>query len=381
MLDDLLDGDSSNPCVAAADSASAGNTAPARSSDLVARYVSSDHLASLNSALSLATPQSPAFKVLATLDDHPTLRAMDAVLTVSRVANAFDIPAIANWSVVLGKQFRSADLMNAIGIGRQLTEALDVIAPQRAVLTAALAGFSSHQKLFAAQLIQIMSAQDAISRVVLGADLVKSTALFDSLGRYGKVQASLGAFVVAEHGSMLRGPTRASSRQYDSYLRGLPAKPIARRAAVAGFGGDVQSGMVMVESLTAADLDPNGHEALAEQYTVDVLEPWQTGPARAREDLFTALAVVQPDLPDWLKAAWEDIERDGPKAASKIANCAVECIDQTLRVVADNSDVMAWITEVGQQLGWVDEKGRSTRRAKVMFVMRNRSRVKSRGVV
>lgn len=218
-----------------------------------------------------------------------------------------------------------------------------------------------------------MSSQDAISRVVLGADLVKSTALFDSLGRYGQVQASLGAFATAQHTALLRGLTRAPARRYDSYLGGLPAKPIARRAAVAEFGGDAQSGMVIAESLTAVGLDEDDREELTEQYTVEVLEPWQTGPARAREDLFAALALLQPDLPDWLKAAWEDIERDGPKAASKIANCTVECIDQTLRVVATVGNVMAWIADVGEQPGWVYE-GRPTRRAKVMFVMRQRSK-------
>jgi hypothetical protein len=344
-----------------------------RSSQPTGRYVAGAHLARLNSALALAVPQSPAFTVLARLDRHPALAAMDAVLTASQVAKTFGIPSITNWSEVLGKQFRSVDLMNAVGIGSQLTEALDRIVQQRTALNAAFAGLSSHKSLLAAQLAQIASSQDAISRVVLGADLVKSTVLFDSLGRYGQVQAAMGAFATAEHAALLRGLTRAPARRYDSYLGGLPAKPIARRAAVAGFGGDTQSGMVIAESLTAVGLNGDDREELTEQYTVEVLEPWQTGPARAREDLFAALASLQPDLPDWLKAAWEDIERDGPKAASKIANCTVECIDQTLRVVAAVGDVMAWIADVGEQPGWVHE-GRPTRRAKVMFVMRHRSK-------
>lgn len=370
-MTDLPDKSAAPPAVAG-DRATDG--APARrSSGPTGRYVVGAHLAGLNSALALAMPQSPAFSVLAGLDRHPSLTAMDAVLTASQVAKTFNIPAITNWSEVLGKQFRSVDLMNAVGIGRNLTEALDTIAPQRAALNAALAGLSSHRSLFAAQLAQIVSSQDAISRVVLGADLVKSNALFDSLGRYGQVQASLGAFATVEHSALLRGLTRVPARRYDSYLGGLPATPIARRAAVAGFGGNAQSGMVIVESLTAVGLGDNDREELTEQYTVEVLQPWQTGPARAREDLFEALASLQPDLPEWLKAAWEDIERDGPKAASKIANCTVECIDQTLRVVATVGDVMAWIADVGEQPGWVHE-GRPTRRAKVMFVMRHRSK-------
>jgi hypothetical protein len=343
------------------------------SSGLTERYVAGTHLAGLNSALALGVPQSPAFKVLVGLERHPSLAAIDAVLTASQVAKTFDIPAITNWSAVLGKQFRSLDLMNAIGIGRQLTQALDVIGPQRAALNATLAGLGNHQNLFAGQVAQIISSQDAISRVALGADLVKSTALFDSIGRYGQVQATLGALVTTERTTLLRGLTRAPSRRYDSYLDGLPARPIARRAAVATFGGDAQSGMLIAESLTALGLDDDGREELTEQYTVEVFEPWQAGPARARNDLFDALAAVRSDLPDWLKAAWDDIERDGPKAASKIANCTVECIDQTLRIVAAVDDVLAWIADVGERPGWM-HGGRPTRRAKVMFVMRHRSK-------
>ncbi len=336
------------------------------------RYVIGAHLAGLNSALALAAAPSPAFKVLAGLDRHPSLAAMNAVLTASQVAKTFDTPAMRQWSAVLGPQFRSTDLMNAVGIGRQLTAALDTFAPQRAALNAAVVGLSGRQDPFAAQLGQIVSSQDAISRLVLGADLVKSSALFNSLGRYGQIQASLGAFAAVDHTTLLRGLTRVPGRRYDSYLEGLPAKPIARRAAVARFGGDAQSGMLIAESLTAVGLDDDDREELAEQYTVEVLEPWQTGPTRAREDLFAQLAALETDLPDWLKAAWDDIERDGPKAASKIANCTVECIDRTLRVVADVDSVTAWVASVGDKPGWI-VKGRPTRRAKIMFVMRQRS--------
>ena len=65
--------------------------------------------------------------------------------------------------------------------------------------------------------------------------------------------------------------------------------------------------------------------------------------------------------------------RDGPKAASKIANRAVECIDQTLRVIAAVEDVAAWIAQVGAKAGWIDDRNRPARRAKIMFVMRHRS--------
>lgn len=267
----------------------------------------------------------------------------------------------------------SLTALGAAGIKGQLASAIGAFAIQRRSFDALMVGASSRHGLFAAQIGQNTSSQDAISRVVLGASVVEPDSLFSSLSRYAEVQASLGSFIAADHTTLLRGLTRVSSRRYDSYLNGLPATPNATRSAVARFGGDVQSGMIIAESLTAADLSSTDRNELAEQYTVEVLEPWQTGPTRAREDLFAQLAMLAPDLPDWLKAAWDDIERDGPKAASKIANCTVECIDRTLRVVADVDSVMAWVASVGAKPGWID-KGRPTRRAKIMFAMRDRSK-------
>lgn len=131
--------------------------------------------------------------------------------------------------------------------------------------------------------------------------------------------------------------------------------------------------MVIAESLTSVGFDDDGREELADEFTTKVLEPWQTGPSQAREDLFAELAALEAGLPDFLKAAWEDIARDGPKAASKVAHCSVECIDHTLRAVAAVDDVMAWVAIVGEKPSWLSD-GRPTRRAKVMFAMRNRSK-------
>lgn len=123
-----------------------------------------------------------------------------------------------------------------------------------------------------------------------------------------------------------------------------------------------------------AEVGADERDYLTERFNVATLEAWQTGPAAAREELFAALDELGPGLTDWLKAAWDNIERDGYKAASLIANSTVECIDQTLRVLAPNEAVTTWITEVGPKTGWVNVKtGAPTRRAKIMYAMRNRS--------
>ena len=103
-----------------------------------------------------------------------------------------------------------------------------------------------------------------------------------------------------------------------------------------------------------------------------MLQPWQTGPTDARTDLFGVLASLDSALPDWLKAAWDDIVRDGPKAASKIANCIMECIDRALRIAAPPADVVAWLSTIPSKQGYLVD-GEPTRPAKIMFVMRNRT--------
>lgn len=327
-------------------------------------------LAGRNSAL--AASQSPAFKTLAGLQQHSSFVGLQAAVNAASFAKTFDTATIQRRSAAVGPHVRVGELAHVQTLG-QLTAALDAFAPQRTALAATAVGLSRNQYVIAAQFGQIVSAQDSIARLVAGTDLVKTSALFDTIRRYSEIQMQLGAFAAVDRPSLLRGLTRVPGQRYDSYLGGLPGRPIARRAAVARFAGDTQSGMVIAEGLSSVGLDDDGRDELADEFTTEVLEPWQTGPSQAREDLFAELAALEAGLPDFLKAAWEDIARDGPKAASKIAHCAVECIDQTLRAVAAVDDVMAWVAVVGEKPGWLSN-GRPTRRAKVMFAMRNRSK-------
>jgi hypothetical protein len=241
-------------------------------------------------------------------------------------------------------------------------------------LDAIAAAQLGQHSVFRDQMRQILSAQSSISRLVEGTGYSTALAqLFDSVGRYGQVHSQLAALAIRpDRVPLLRGSTTQSGRLYDNYLGSLPARPIARRAAVAQQAGDAQTGLLIAESLTASDLRADDREELAEHLTLTVLEPWQTGPSDARTDLFGVLVDLDPGLPDWLKAAWDGIVRDGPKAASKIANCTVVCIDRALRVAAPPDDVLAWLATVPAKHGCLVD-GRPTRRAKIMFVMRNRA--------
>jgi len=169
------------------------------------------HLTGLDSAL--AVWQSPALKTPAGLQQHSGFAALDAVVNATSFAKTFDTPAILRWSTSIGPHVRVAELAQMQSLGRQLTAALDAFAPQRAALAAAAVGLSRHQDVLAAQLGQIVSAQDSIARLVAGSDLVKSSALFDTIGRYSQIQMQLGAFAAVDHTSLLRGLTRVPPRQ------------------------------------------------------------------------------------------------------------------------------------------------------------------------
>lgn len=278
----------------------------------------------------------------------------------------------ANLSVLEG---RTPDYSKALaGLGVIDTFAFQ---PQHELLRAAAVLSGRSQIGFAAQAAQILSSQNSLAQLAESAvGTAANTDLYRTLGQFGLVQAHLGSMAVKpDPATMLYGATRLPSRFYDAYLDGLPARPIARRADVARFAGSTQTGLLVAESLTSLGLSDDDRDHLTDQLAAVVeLQPWQTGPAAARDDLFSALAEVDADLPDWLKAAWDDISRDGVKAVSKVAHCAIECIDRTLRFLAPVNDVFDWIGIVGAKSGWLDgTPPRPTRRAKVMYVMRDRS--------
>ena len=174
-----------------------------------------------------------------------------------------------------------------------------------------------------------------------------------SISKWLRGSAGMSGFGKASPTALLVPSRPVAGRLYDAYLDGLPTPPNTRRPAFTLDEGDTHTGLLIAESPT-------------------LVEAWQTGPADARNDLFKALAELDPSLLGWLKGAWEDIVRDGPKAASKIAHCTIECIDRTLRILAPIAEVTAWIAIVGAKPGWM-ERNRPTRRARVMFVMRHRS--------
>lgn len=153
-------------------------------------------------------------------------------------------------------------------------------------------------------------------------------AISDTLAGYGGVQTVLGSIFADtdRRADVLRGYSTPPGIRYDTFVNRLPGRPSPRRMALAQHSGDVQSGLLVVESLTAPDLNEVEATELAEEFTELRVEPWREAPMRMREAVPIRLDMLDPEIPELIRGGWEDVDRAGPAAASKIAHCAAEVL-------------------------------------------------------
>jgi hypothetical protein len=83
-------------------------------------------------------------------------------------------------------------------------------------------------------------------------------------------------------------------------------------------------------------------EATVAQVELTVLVASEPGRSRAARELYARLGWIDPTVPDLLEGTWNDIERNGPAAASKAARYIVEVLDRTLRAAAPDDAVREW---------------------------------------
>lgn len=109
-----------------------------------------------------------------------------------------------------------------------------------------------------------------------------------------------------------------------------------------------------------------------EEVEGELVVPWLSGPGQTRAELFDRLRELDTLVPDLLHGAWDDVVRAGPAATVKVATCAVEALERTLRALAPDEHVLAW--GAGQTEPWtgLDSNGRPTYALRVRFVLRER---------
>ena len=170
-------------------------------------------------------------------------------------------------------------------------------------------------------------------------------------------------------GRVLDGATAKTTRAWQRYTA---LKPTQHRLKMSAVAGSTVGGIIGNDLLLVAEDDDA--EELAADIDAQVVEPWHSGTIAARSDLHAALNAIDPGIAEFLIAGWEDVERKGAAAASKIAHCVVEAVDQTLRALAPVEDAAAWLRRDGRTPAKTDfdDKGRPTRRGKVAYVLRDR---------
>ena len=168
---------------------------------------------------------------------------------------------------------------------------------------------------------------------------------------------------------LLRPQTADTMAALANYTRHLPTSPSINQSQTLGMGA------LATRSVLADDL-----LAVVTRQEISDVGVYGLAPADlwldARDDagltLYDRLGAIDEQVPNFLKGAWEEVAHGSYAAASKAANCLVEALDHTLRCLAPNEDVMAWLP-ARPASGHLDQQGRPTRGARVRYVLRSRT--------
>ncbi|WP_037913315.1 hypothetical protein [Actinacidiphila yeochonensis] len=109
--------------------------------------------------------------------------------------------------------------------------------------------------------------------------------------------------------------------------------------------GQATLGLVGGDLLTSVAWDDDISEEANERVEGMVLAPWEEARVNVFRDLYAVLASLDPTVPELLDGAWDEVDRAGPAAAVKAANCVIEVVDRTFRAAAPDDKVREWHEE------------------------------------
>lgn len=208
----------------------------------------------------------------------------------------------------------------------------------------------------------------AVSGHLVDADIIGSqigaiTRLASHIEHYNAVLAGLRPSVDVAR------PVVFATRAWQDVIRVTPEGADGRylerfEVAGRGTGWAVQAGIALTED------DESKVRQLQAEASASL------GPAVASVDLRLRLREIHPNLSQRLDGAWERINGGGADAASQAANSLIELIDQTLRILAPDGDVLAWYAAGNRAMRDLNA-GRPTRTIRMEFVVRNHPEKKS----
>ncbi len=229
---------------------------------------------------------------------------------------------------------RITESLFASGIGRTRS-----LATQQLVATSGIADLIGGDKMMASWRQSLLS--EATARSLVGtiklpdgnADLLR-----DIVGINAATARVVSLYADQNKYRMLAPAISARpTRELRGYLAGMPLAPDVDDLNLAVRASRGVAGIAAVDLLASPGMiDPEAGELLEEE----VVEPWVSGLAASRKLLLDRLGGLDGTVPDLLREAWHQVERDGTSAVSMAAHAVVEVIDRTLRAVAPEQAVL-----------------------------------------
>ncbi|NEA56641.1 hypothetical protein G3I60_21495 [Streptomyces sp. SID13666] len=190
------------------------------------------------------------------------------------------------------------------------------------------------------------SALEANSRIEAQLrELMEPSPVLSELARISRVQVDLtdwavqhapGKGLLSETSGMPVVAWRNFVSDSADHLDELPMVVVTGRTNLSLLGSDL---------LASPDADPGLVAEGADRVESEVVEPWMAARLEVTAELYAVLTRVDAKVPELLNGAWDDIRRNGPAAAEKVANCTVEAVERALRQAAPDEAVRAWHAE------------------------------------
>lgn len=164
---------------------------------------------------------------------------------------------------------------------------------------------------------------------------------------------------------------RQPATELRRYLQTIPAEVNRHHLLMGSRGGAGVAGLTGTALVVSVDDSDRLDEAVKE-VEGELVVPWLSGPGDARAELFGRLGQIDALVPDLLHGAWDDVVRAGPAASVKVATCAVEALERTLRALAPDEPVLAWFAGQAGLKSGLDGNGHPTYALRVRYVLRER---------
>ncbi|MBD8608849.1 hypothetical protein IFT73_18485 [Aeromicrobium sp. CFBP 8757] len=189
------------------------------------------------------------------------------------------------------------------------------------------------------------------------------------LGINAATGAVVARYAAANPDLRLAPLSRISARALRTLLLDLPEQPTALDLNRASDFSRSVAGLTAADLLLGSGiLDPETTDDLEEQ----VVDPWITDEHQERAELYDTLDQFNPAIAEFLHAAWDQIDRDGPAAVSLTAHAIVEALDHTLRHGAPDPAVLAAAErgDLGEDATFPkDGKPAPTRRGRIAYIL------------